>query len=82
LARDNDEKVSRSLSKVLGSRDIERAEIIAFLERVRESGAIESAMEIARGYASSAAEFLERIPASVHRDKLDKLTKMVIDRTS
>jgi len=82
LARDNDEEVSKSLSRVLGSRDIERAEIVAFLEKVRESDAIDSAMKIAREYASRAAEFLERIPASVHRDKLDRLTRMVIDRTS
>lgn len=82
LACEKDREISKRVREFLGVKSADSAELGDFLESIRESGGIESSLELAKEYASGAEENLEDIPDSVHKDSLIKLTKTIVDRSS
>lgn len=82
LARERSEEVRRMLPEVLGMRTIEEERLDTFLETVRSSGGIKSSLKMAREYADKATKYLESIPESIHKSKLEELAYLIVDRSS
>jgi len=82
LAKDKDKDITKCIKELFKSEKADELQIKECLEMVKRSGAIESAIDIANGYASGAKEYLENIPASQHRDRLFNLTDLVVNRAT
>jgi geranylgeranyl pyrophosphate synthase len=67
------------MNAVLDGR-LEQADFGRLLQAIRKSSAIERARTIAKEYAEKAASILSRLPAGPHRDALNKLTLVAVDR--
>jgi geranylgeranyl pyrophosphate synthase len=67
------------LNALMGGR-VGKADVGRLLQAVRESSAIARAQSIAGEYAGKAAAVLARLPAGPHRDALNDLTRIAVDR--
>jgi len=82
LARDKDKETAKCIKDIFEKDKPTDNDITECLKLVKKSGGIEKSMEIARGYADGAKEYLEHAPASKYRDKLLDLTDRVVSRTA
>jgi octaprenyl-diphosphate synthase len=82
LARDEDKAAAKQIREVFAAGKVTEEQVAETLEMVRGTGAIEKSLEIAREYATGATEYLDRLPASVHRSRLIDLSRLVVDRTN
>lgn len=82
LSRDRDKQVAKEIKEIFGAQKASEAQISKTLKMVRDAGGVEKAMEIARGYASGATEYLDHLPDTLYRNKLFELTNKVVNRTS
>jgi len=82
LSRDEDKNVAKRIKEAFAAKEPSESQIAATLKAVQDAGGVKKALEIARGYASGATEYLDHIPESSHRAGLIKLSKLVVERTS
>jgi geranylgeranyl pyrophosphate synthase len=82
LSRDEDKNVAKRIKETFAAKEPTESQIGATLKAVQDAGGVKKALEIARGYASGATEYLDHIPESSHRAALIKLSKLVVERTS
>ena len=69
------------IQKVVEDRIVSEDALMQVVDAIRESGAIESAMDEAREYVNRGLEALEHFPASPQRLALEELAKFVVDRS-
>lgn len=82
LARDRDSVLARKLVNLFKSDKSDDSAVKECIDLVKNNGAINEALEIAKGYSEGAKEHLESVPESIHRDNLFKLTDLVVSRIS
>jgi len=82
LARDEDKAAARKIKEIFAAKSVTDAQVSETLKIVLGTGAVKKSIEIARGYATGATEYLDRLPESVHRSSLIELSRLVIDRTN
>lgn len=80
LARDKDKGLEKRIVELFKSEKPKDEGIRDCIELIRSSDAIDDAIEIAKGYAEGAKEYLESVPASKYRDRLFELTDLVVNR--
>ena len=82
LARDTDKAFAKHIKAVFKVGKVTDAQVEKTIDMVKDTCAVREALKIARGYAEGATEYLERLPESVHRNRLVDLSRLVVDRTN
>jgi octaprenyl-diphosphate synthase len=82
FAIEDDKKVAKKIRAIFAKRHATDDDIEDALELVRESNAIHEATSIAEECAEKATGYLEKLPASVHRERLYKLAELVVSRAN
>lgn len=82
LAREDDKEVAKQIRSVFAEKTPSEEQISRTLKMVREAGGVKKALEIARGYANGATEYLEHIPDSNYHASLVKLSRLIVERTN
>ncbi|MDH4123083.1 MAG: polyprenyl synthetase family protein [Thermoplasmata archaeon] len=82
LARDHDKEIGKHIREFMKDEKPDEKKITDCLEMVRKSGAIKNSLEIAKGYAEGAKEYIEHVSASKYHERLMELTELVINRAT
>jgi heptaprenyl diphosphate synthase len=73
--------IGERLRDLLSRVQLSDGEVAAVLDLVRESGAVDEGLQVARGYAARARAALEGLPSGPPRRSLARLTELVASRS-
>lgn len=72
---------SQALQRIVDQETLEDSEVLALVEEIRASGAVEAAVDEARQFTARACEALSLLPDSQYRRAMHDLAQFVVDRS-
>lgn len=72
---------SQALQRIVDQETLEDSEVLALVEEIRASGAVEAAVDEARQFTTRACEALSLLPDSQYRRAMHDLAQFVVDRS-